>query len=148
MKTSEKVAYLKGLADGLGLERETKEGKLIAGIIDVLEDIALDLEEIEDNALDLGEEIDALSEDLAQVEEIIYDEDDDDDDDDDEYCDCGCSCGEGDCPVFYEVTCPGCDNTITVDKDVLDLGVIDCPNCGETLEFDFDEEESAEPEQD
>ena len=38
--------------------------------------------------------------------------------------------------MFYEVTCPACGNTITIDEDVLDLGAIECPNCGETLEFE------------
>lgn len=172
MTTSEKVAYLKGLADGLGLDKENKQDKLLSAIIDVLETVALDIEELEENALDLGEEIDALSEDLEAVEELVYEEYADDDYDVlDEYEDEGCCCGhdhhdhdhhghEGCCgghhghdrhahgdgcgcghhhePVFYEVTCPACENTITVDEDVLALGKIECPNCGETLEFDLD----------
>ena len=44
MEISEKVAYLKGLAEGLNLDTDSKEGKLIAAIIDVLDDIALELE--------------------------------------------------------------------------------------------------------
>ena len=40
MEISEKVAYLKGLAEGLNLDTESKEGKLIAAIIDVLDDMA------------------------------------------------------------------------------------------------------------
>ena len=43
MEISEKVAYLKGLAEGLALDTESKEGKLIAAIIDVLDDIALEI---------------------------------------------------------------------------------------------------------
>ena len=34
------------------------------------------------------------------------------------------------------MTCPACENTITIDEDVLALGSIECPNCGETLEFE------------
>ncbi|MEG2382621.1 MAG: hypothetical protein RSB39_03465 [Oscillospiraceae bacterium] len=179
MTTSEKVAYLKGLAEGLGLGNETREDKLFAAIIDVLDVIAHDIEDIEENALDLGEEIDAISDDLSVVEGILMDDDDEcccchDDDDD---CCCGghhddddseCCCGghhedehhhhEGECchgggghhdheggcchghhePVFFEVTCPACNNTITIDEDVLTLGKITCPSCGETLEFDLD----------
>ena len=168
MTTSEKVAYLKGLADGLGLDKENKQDKLLSAIIDVLETISLDIEELEENALDLGEEIDALSEDLEAVEELVYEEYADDDfdllDEDEGGCCCGHDhhdhhdhghdgcCGghhghehDGCCgghhhgdPVFYEVTCPACENTITVDEDVLNLGKIECPNCGETLEFDLD----------
>ena len=185
MTTSEKVAYLKGLADGLGLDKENKQDKLLSAIIDVLEAVALDIEELEENALDLGDEIDAISDDLAAVEAIVYDEDEcccgDYDDDcccgDDHYHDDECCCGGGhhheaeheccggghhheadhECcgghhhdehgcgcghhhgePIFYEVTCPACGKTITVDEDVLALGKIQCPSCGELLEFDMD----------
>ena len=162
MTTSEKVAYLKGLAEGLGLGKTTKEEKLLLAMNDVLETIAEDIDRLEENALDLGEEIDAISDDLAAVEAIVYDEDEcccgDYDDDccccgDDNYHEaehecCGghnhgaehsCSCGHhhGE-PVFYEVTCPACGKTITVDEEVLALGKIQCPNCGEMLEFDMD----------
>lgn len=137
MTTSEKVAYLKGLADGLALDTDTKEGKLLAAIIDVLGDIASDLEELDDNALDLGDEIDALSDDLADVEDYVFGDDEDEcfGCEDDGYYD------EDEEPVFYEVTCPACDNTITIDEDILDLGSISCPNCGETLEFELDEDD-------
>lgn len=146
MTLTEKVAYLKGLADGLGIDAEdSKEAKLISAIIDVLEEIALDIADLEENDLAIGDELDQLSDDLADVEELIYEEDDEYDDEyeeDDEYDYCDGCCGEE--PVFYEVTCPACENTITIDEDVLDLGSIDCPNCGEALVFDLEEEEEEE----
>lgn len=134
MTTSEKVAYLKGLAEGLGIDGESKEGKILAVVMDILEDVALDIEDLEQNAWDIGEALDQVSDDLADVEDIVYDgdawdEDEFDEDEDDEDA------------VFYEVTCPSCDNTITIDEDVLDLGSIECPNCGELLEFDGIEDE-------
>lgn len=140
MTTSEKVAYLKGLAEGLGIDKETKEGRVLDGIMDILEDMAHDIEDLEENAWELGEAIDQVSDDLSDIEDIVYDMDDDDDDDEDEdYCG-SCCCGEDDEdeeePTFYEVTCPACENTITIDEDVLNLGSIECPNCGETLEFE------------
>ena len=137
MTTSEKVAYLKGLAEGLGIDKETKEGRVLGAIMDILEDMAHDIEDLEENAWELGEAIDQVSDDLADIEDIVYDVDDDDDDEDDENC-CGCCCDgdEDEEPTFYEVTCPACENTITIDEDVLALGSIECPNCGETLEFE------------
>lgn len=135
MALSEKVAYLKGLAEGLALDTETKEGKLINAIIDILEDVAYDIEDIEENALDLAEEIDAISADLGDVEEIVYDEYDDEDDDDDE---------RDDEDEMYSVVCPSCNEEIVVDEDILDLGEIECPNCGEKLEFDFEDDEEEE----
>lgn len=147
MNTSEKVAYVKGLAEGLGYDNTSKEGKILAAILDILEDVAHDIEDLEENAWDLGEAIDQVSDDLADIEEVVYDDDYDEDDDDE--CDCCCGCGDADGePAFYEVTCPACGNTITIDEDVLDLGEIECPNCGETLEFDGLEEDEESGDED
>lgn len=136
MTISEKVAYLKGLAEGMELDTEKKEGKILAAIIDVLDDIADEIEDIEENALDIGDELDAISDDLAEVEEIVYGEEDDE---------CDCCHDEDDC--MFTITCPSCEEEIVVDEDVLDLGEIVCPNCGETLEFEFDEDDEEEAEE-
>ena len=57
MEISEKVAYLKGLAEGLNLDVEkSKEGKLISVMIGILEEVGLSIEDLEENALALGEE--------------------------------------------------------------------------------------------
>lgn len=133
MTVSEKVAYLKGLSEGLAIDPETKEGKMFAAIIETLEEVAVKIDDIEENALNLGEEIDALSDDLADVEDVLFPDDDDEDES-------RCSCGDED-DYLYSVKCPSCDNEITVDGEILDLGAIDCPNCGEKLEFDLDEDE-------
>ena len=86
MTISEKVAYLKGLAEGLDLDtQKSKEGKLISVMIGILEEVALSIEDLDENALALGEEIDALSDDLADVESIVYDEDEDETDVDDNF---------------------------------------------------------------
>ena len=91
MELSERVAYLRGLAEGMKLDTETNEGKLISVIIDILEDVALEIADINENALDIGEELDALSSDLADVEEYLCELEEDDD------CDCDCCCGDDDC---------------------------------------------------
>ena len=150
MTVSEKVAYLKGLAEGLGLDTETKEGKLISVIIDTLEDIALELEDLGENALDIGDELDALSSDLSDVEEVLFgddDEEDDEDDDDKDACSCGtcgddCCCSDDECA--YEVTCPSCGEDIVIEESDLVNGVITCPKCSEKLEFEFDDDNETE----
>lgn len=77
MTISEKVAYLKGLAEGLGLDTEkSKEGKLISVMIGILEEVGLSLEDLEENTTVLGEELDAISDDLSDVEKVIYGDDD------------------------------------------------------------------------
>ena len=146
MTITEKIAYLKGLAEGLQLDTETKEGKLISVIIDTLEDIAYEVNDLNENALDLAEEIDAISDDLADVEEILFSDDDDCDCCDDDDCDCDCDCDDccGDEDFAYEVTCPNCNNEIVIDIEDLSAGSISCPNCNEKLEFEFDEDDEEE----
>ena len=81
MDICEKIAYIKGLAEGLNLDETTKEGKILAAVIDLLGDITSEICEIEDGCDELMEQIDAVDEDLSTVEDIIYGDDEDD-------CDC------------------------------------------------------------
>ena len=144
MTTAEKVAYLKGLAEGLGIDKNEKEGKLLSTVIDILEDLALDLEDVMDSVDELAEGLDAVSDDLEDVEDILYDDDDDfdlddedDEDDEDEILD-------ADDLVLYEAQCPTCGEFVTFEESVLDQGGIACPNCGENLEFELEPDEEAE----
>lgn len=139
MSISEKVSYIKGLADGMELDKETKEGKIMGLILEVLQDMAASISDIEDSEaaigdeLDaIGEELDAISEDLGDVENAVFGNYDGDSDgdyrfDDDDY--------------MFSVKCPKCGNEITIDENVLASGSIECPDCGEKLEFDLDDED-------
>ena len=123
---------------GLGVDKETKEGRILDAILDILEDVAHDIEDLEENAWELGEAIDQVSDALSDIEDIVYDLDEDEDDvDDDAWED-----DEDEC--YYEVTCPKCGDTIELNEEMLDEGSIDCPNCGETLEFDLEEDDSCD----
>ena len=134
MEITEKVAYLKGLAEGMELDTEKKEGKLLSAIIDVLEDIALELEDIHDETSELADGLDAVSDDLEDVEDVVFgEEDEDEDDEDSEYYEDDLDEDE-DC---YATTCPTCEETIYFDESVLEDGEVICPNCGEKLEFDM-----------
>ena len=133
MTISEKVAYLKGLAEGLGLDTEkSKEGKLISVMVGILEDVGLSLEDLEENALALGEEIDALSDDLEDVEDLVYDEEDDDEDYEDEEDDFD--------DDWFEVDCPTCNEPIVVDEDDLANGAVQCPHCGTNYALDLSDD--------
>ena len=131
MTTAEKVAYLKGLAEGLGTDPATKEGKILTTILDILEDLALEVEDLGADVAELGDGLDAVSDDLEDVEEVLFG--DDEDDEDGEPWD-----GE---TVFYECECPSCGETVTFEESVLDKGSIQCPSCGEVLEFIKGEDE-------
>ena len=141
MEITEKVAYLKGLAEGMELDTEKKEGKLLAAIIDVLEDIALEIEDIEDEQAELSEGLDAVSDDLEDVEDLVFEDYDDDDEYEEDELD-----EDEDC---YATTCPTCEETIFFDDSILEDGEVICPNCGEKLEFDLTslDEESGEDEE-
>ena len=131
MGISEKVAYLKGLMEGMNLSADSNEGKLFRAIVDVLDEIALEVEDLTDEVMELGDGLDVISDDLSDVEDVVFDEDDyeelDDEDDEDED-------DEEEC---YATTCPECEEEIFFDDTMLEDGEIICPNCGAKLEFDL-----------
>ncbi len=130
MTVSEKVAYIKGLAEGVKLDTESDEGKILSAIIDLLGDICDEIDELDDAQIELAEQLDAVDEDLADVEELIYEDCDE--------CDCDCDDEEYEDDEVYEVVCPNCNDIIYLDEEMLMDGRIDCPNCGTDLEFDFE----------
>ena len=133
MTVTEKVAYLKGLVEGLDLGKDDKEKKVIGAVLDVLEDLALAVSDLDDEMELVTEQLDAVDEDLADLEEVFYEELDDCDCDCDD-CDCGCDCDD----EMYEVECPNCGEMIYFDEEIILDGEAECPACGEVLEFDCD----------
>ena len=138
MTTSEKVAYLKGLAEGMGVE-DAGQGKLIRVIIDILEDLALDMADTRSAVEELNDGFEEIGDDLAALEDEFYDtvygefdpaenEGDEDPMEDDEE--------EEEDDVFYTVKCPGCGMELTVDEEILNEGDFECPECGEVIDFD------------
>ncbi len=123
---TEKVAYLKGLCEGLEIDGATKEGKVIAKIIDVLDDFAAEILAIYDTEDELQAQIDEIDEDLAFVEDYLFDEEDDDE--------------ELDFDV-EDIECPYCGEPIAIDADILDCedDCITCPACGKEFELEFDD---------
>ena len=150
MTISEKAAYLKGLMDGLKLDTEKAEGKMIAAIVELLGDVTKRLHDVEETTIAISDELDEIEEDLDAIEDYILDEDEDDDfdfdddedddyDDDEDYEDEGFDFGDDD-SIIYEVKC-ACGNVINFDEETLEKGSIVCEDCGEVLEFTFDDED-------
>jgi hypothetical protein len=146
MTISEKVAYLKGLAEGLALDPKAKETKVIDAIIEVLTDMAKEFEFIDEDLDEIAEEVEAINDELSAIDEYLSDDDDDDDfdfnffddDDDDEDCDCpGCSSGD----FSLKVDCPACDGEIKINEVDLISGLAVCTICGEKLEFEYDDDD-------
>lgn len=128
MTVTEKAAYLRGLASGLNLDESKPETKLINAMMDVIDDLALSVADLEDELALVTEQLDAVDEDLDTLEEIVYEDDRDFD------CDCD-DCYDAE---MYEVECPACHEIVEFDEDSILDGCADCPNCGEHLEFDLD----------
>ena len=126
----EKLAYLKGLVEGLGLDETKKDTKVINNLITLLEDVVLSVTSLEEGFAEMQQQIDAVDEDLGEVEKDLYEDDE-----------CDCCKGDKDSDaddIYYEVTCPTCGDTIHLDDELISMREIDCPNCGEKLEFDLE----------
>ncbi|MBR0449889.1 MAG: hypothetical protein IIX30_03640 [Clostridia bacterium] len=152
MTLSEKAAYIQGLADGLDLDETTKEGKLIAALIDLVGEMTDAINELEDDVDTLNDYIEEIDEDLGAVEELVYEDcgcdcdcDCDDEWDDDDYeCDGNCDDCDVDCALaddeYFEVECPSCKETICFDGSI-DPENLECPACGEKFECLVSEED-------
>ena len=160
MTISEKVAYLKGLMEGLSYPTDTPEGKILACMADILSDIALTCDDMEQETVRLGEYVEELDEDLGAVEEYLFteetesDEDDEDEDEEeesedylseftefDEFDDEDDDDIEGSDEDIYALDCPSCGETIYLNESLLDETNILCPACHEPISFDIEPED-------
>jgi len=125
MNISEKVAYIAGMVEGMKIDSDTNEGKITLAILDVLRDIAEELEIIDETLDDMAEVVSEIEEQVDELEEEVfcggYDDYDDGMDDD-----------------LYEITCLNCNNAVSIDMSMLEDGSVNCPNCSEKIEFDID----------
>ena len=141
MKLTEKSAYLKGLAEGLDLDKTKPEGKLIDAMLDLISELTEAVSEIDTQVDDLSEYVDELDEDLGDLEEFVYDDDDDDECDDDYECDGNCiECDQADCPEndMRSALCPSCGEQIFYDESIAPESLV-CPSCGKAFK-DAEEE--------
>ena len=139
MTNSERASYIRGLMDGLELDPEAKETKVLNAVVELLDDLCQSMDELEDDVAEMAEQVDEIDEDLGTLEEDFYGLEEDE---------CGCGCGHhhhGEAEVFggalFEGTWPSCGGTCQLNDAMLEEGSIVCPGCGETLEFEFDDDE-------
>ncbi len=151
MELKEKAAYLNGLADGLDYDKTTKEGKLIAALIDLVGELAAavqahdtDLDEVVEELEDMREYIEEIDEDLSDVEdylddELEYDDDDEDEDEDEDEDDDWLDDDEID-GEYFEIECPSCGEVICFDESV-EPENLTCPACGEKFSCEFEDDD-------
>ena len=153
MTISEKAAYLKGLMDGLELDTEKAEGKMISALVELVGDMAKRITDIEETTIAISDELDEIEEDLDAIEDYILDEEDEDEEDfeddlfdeddfEDEDFEEGFDYGDEDTTIS-EVEC-ACGEIINFDEETLEKGSMTCPNCGELLEFSLEDDDEEE----
>lgn len=149
MTTKEYSSYIKGLLDGTSLDTNTPEGKVIAALVSLCDQMAGEIETLRDELDVANQYIEEIDEDLGGVEDIVYGDDEceyDEDDEDDDECDGNCSACEGcsdddeeDEEEFYCAMCPNCGGKVYFDDTVNPEDVI-CPACQKPLITDEDDE--------
>ncbi|MBR2353608.1 MAG: hypothetical protein IKA76_03805 [Clostridia bacterium] len=138
MTLNEKASYIKGLVEGMELDTAKGEGKIIAALLDLVSDMAVTIEELEEEIDTLYDYCEELDEDLGEVETILVEDDECDCEDCDCDCDdCDCCCDEDD---FFEIECPSCGDTVYLDGSI-DPEELVCPACGEKFECIVAEED-------
>lgn len=142
MENIEKVAYLRGMLEGMKFDADSDMGKIVLKLIDIVDDLAHDLTDAEERADVMADYIDELDHDLGEVEEYVYGDDCDCCDDDD----CDCCCDDDDDDDLYELECPNCGDKIYITEDMLN-GSIECPNCKTKID-DIEVEDEDESDED
>lgn len=112
----EKVAYLQGLTKGLNVSGQSSEGKLLLNMVDVLQDMADEIDCLHSSQDDLENYVETIDEDLTDLEEEVFEDIHD--------------------IETVEVDCPNCHETVAFESDLLnedDMVEVTCPNCGEVV---------------
>lgn len=121
---SEKVSYLQGLSEGLNISEGSPQGKIISGILSVLEELSDTVVNLQCEMDEFREYLESIDDDLFDLEESIYED-------------------EGD---LIELECHHCGEELVFDSDILeddDVIEVICPNCNEVVfvndgSFDYD----------
>ena len=125
-RIGEKVAYLKGLAEGLGVNAETEQGRLMLAMIDTMEALAGKCEETDERVSELSEYVEEIDSDVSDLEEVLFSEDENDEDDEEDDDDNDDEDGDG----LIEYECPHCGTVIFFDENAFDMEEEHlCPNC-------------------
>ena len=150
-KMGEKVAYLKGLAEGMRLDAESDQGKLLLAMIDAMEAFASEHEDTCAQLDELQQYVEEIDSDVSDLEEALFSEDEDDEDDEEDEDD-GDDDDDEDGDGLIEYECPHCGTVVFFDEEAFDMEDKHlCPNCHRSIfddEDSFDEDDNAEGDDD
>lgn len=121
----ERVSYLQGLTEGLEVRDQSKEGRVINSIIEVLGEVVDSLDTLWLEHQRLEDFTESIDEEISLLEGGDIDVSDEEDE--------------------IEVTCPRCHDVVCFSADVMDdddIVEVTCPNCEEIVyvndgSFDF-----------
>ncbi len=151
MTILEKTAYIKGLCEGLELDKkDSAEAKVIKALLDLCQDMAEEIDALGSDVEDLIDYCEELDEDLGAVEELLLEDEEEYDECD---CDCDCDCDDCDCDCdcccdedYFEIVCPSCGETVCFD-DSVNADDLVCPACGSELGCIVDDNDIAPTEE-
>lgn len=130
----QRVAYLKGLAEGLDMDDESKEGRLFGQIIDLLDSMTMVVENLESDYEELYDYVEAVDQDLTDMERDFYEE----------------PFEEGEELEGFTLECPDCGEIVFIDEEAVEdeeLEVL-CPNCHRVVFVQDEAWEADEEEED
>lgn len=130
-KMGEKVAYLKGLAEGMRLDAQSDQGKLLLAMIEAMEAFATEHEETSAQLNELEQYVEEIDSDVSDLEEVLFSEEEDEElEDEDEEPDDG----------LIEYECPHCGTVVFFDEEAFDMEEKHlCPNCHRSVFEDDDD---------
>ena len=123
---SEDAARILGLIEGSGLDLESKEGKVISKLAEVVYAMASELNSLRKDHEELDDYVESIDNDLSDLEEAFFEGSDDEED------------------RTVEYACPHCGSPMSFSIDEFDFDEdYLCPNCHKPLfpETPEDEEE-------
>ncbi len=127
-RIKEKLAYLMGLAEGLELKQESKEGKIFNAVVEVLEEMADTMDDLSEEQQDMEKYLEALDMDLGELEAEIYEEEDEFAAEDEFF--------DEETDNYLEIECPNCHDIVCLEENIFkdgDLIEVTCPNCNEVV---------------
>lgn len=127
---TDRTSYLRGLAEGLNIDKEKAENKLMLEMLSVMEEMASKLQELDGDVDELDEYVASMESDLGDLEDYTYADAEEDSDDDYE---------DFDEDEEIAVNCPHCGKEFTIKAgDINFEDDVICPACGENI-LDSDE---------
>jgi formylmethanofuran dehydrogenase subunit E len=126
------LSYIEGLLQGDEKHRDHVEYKALHRLLDIVDQLVESVEQLDRRQSELEEYVEAVDEDLNDLELLVYDDEDEDEDE------------EFDEPVY--VVCPECGEEVVVEAEDLEDDSIEllCPKCNTVLELQDIHDEEAE----